>query len=65
MAARIGEQVSHLLAKGLRQRAIAGRLGLSERTVAGHIARLRELLRRGDAVPTGPADAGSPDGGVR
>ncbi|MFF3001503.1 LuxR C-terminal-related transcriptional regulator [Kitasatospora sp. NPDC057940] len=37
------EQVGRLLAQGLTQRAIAGRLGLSERTVAGHIARLREL----------------------
>ncbi|MFF2951177.1 helix-turn-helix domain-containing protein [Kitasatospora sp. NPDC057965] len=38
-SARIGR----LLARGLTQRAIAARLGLSERTVAGHIARLREL----------------------
>ncbi|MFE3878759.1 LuxR C-terminal-related transcriptional regulator [Kitasatospora sp. NPDC059146] len=37
------EQVGRLLARGLTQRAIATRLGLSERTVAGHIARLREL----------------------
>ncbi|KJS63179.1 LuxR C-terminal-related transcriptional regulator [Streptomyces rubellomurinus] len=37
------EQVGRLLAQGLTQRAIASRLGLSERTVAGHIARLREL----------------------
>ncbi|MEV7774493.1 helix-turn-helix domain-containing protein [Kitasatospora sp. NPDC086791] len=37
------EQVARLLARGLTQRAIATRLGLSERTVAGHIARLREL----------------------
>ncbi|MET8622281.1 helix-turn-helix transcriptional regulator [Kitasatospora sp. NPDC004669] len=36
------EQVGRLLAQGLTQRAIATRLGLSERTVAGHIARLRE-----------------------
>ncbi|RKE20200.1 LuxR C-terminal-related transcriptional regulator [Streptomyces sp. TLI_171] len=35
---RIGE----LLATGLTQRAIASRLNLSERTVAAHIARLRE-----------------------
>ncbi|MFJ8624333.1 helix-turn-helix domain-containing protein [Kitasatospora sp. NPDC093550] len=33
---------ARLLAQGLTQRAIATRLGLSERTVAGHIARLRE-----------------------
>ncbi|MFI6154204.1 LuxR C-terminal-related transcriptional regulator [Kitasatospora sp. NPDC051170] len=37
------EQVGPLLAQGLTQRAIATRLGLSERTVAAHIARLREL----------------------
>ncbi|MFE3878758.1 LuxR family transcriptional regulator [Kitasatospora sp. NPDC059146] len=37
------EQVGRLLARGLTQRAIATRMGLSERTVAGHIARLREL----------------------
>ncbi|WP_316522423.1 LuxR C-terminal-related transcriptional regulator [Kitasatospora brasiliensis] len=36
-------QVGRLLARGLTQRAIASRMGLSERTVAGHIARLREL----------------------
>ncbi|GAB7182027.1 LuxR family transcriptional regulator [Kitasatospora sp. Ki12] len=36
------EQVGRLLARGLTQRAIATRMGLSERTVAGHIARLRE-----------------------
>ncbi|MFD8750539.1 helix-turn-helix domain-containing protein [Kitasatospora sp. NPDC059577] len=36
------EQVARLLARGLTQRAVATRLGLSERTVAGHIARLRE-----------------------
>ncbi|WP_371517931.1 LuxR C-terminal-related transcriptional regulator [Kitasatospora sp. NBC_01300] len=39
----IHEQVGRLLAQGLTQRAIASRLGLSERTIAGHIARLREL----------------------
>ncbi|MFJ9772771.1 LuxR C-terminal-related transcriptional regulator [Kitasatospora sp. NPDC101157] len=39
----VHEQVGRLLAQGLTQRAIASRLGLSERTVAGHIARLREL----------------------
>ncbi|WP_316522421.1 LuxR family transcriptional regulator [Kitasatospora brasiliensis] len=38
----VHEQVSRLLARGLTQRAIATRLGLGERTVAGHIARLRE-----------------------
>ncbi|WP_406201487.1 LuxR family transcriptional regulator [Kitasatospora sp. NBC_01560] len=39
----VHEQVGRLLAQGLTQRVVAGRLGLSERTVAGHIARLREL----------------------
>ncbi|MFD5462997.1 LuxR C-terminal-related transcriptional regulator [Kitasatospora sp. NPDC127059] len=37
------DQVGRLLAKGLTQRAIASRTGLSERTVAGHIARLRDV----------------------
>ncbi|GLW68758.1 hypothetical protein Kpho02_10570 [Kitasatospora phosalacinea] len=36
-------ELTDLLAAGLTQRAIASRLGLSERTVAGHIARLREF----------------------
>ncbi|RGD60529.1 LuxR family transcriptional regulator [Kitasatospora xanthocidica] len=36
------QQIARLLAQGLTQRAIATRLGLGERTVAGHIARLRE-----------------------
>ncbi|WP_232734255.1 LuxR C-terminal-related transcriptional regulator [Kitasatospora sp. CB02891] len=35
-------RVGELLATGLTQRAVASRLGLSERTVAAHIARLRE-----------------------
>ncbi|MFI8460388.1 LuxR C-terminal-related transcriptional regulator [Kitasatospora sp. NPDC085464] len=39
----VHEQVARLLAQGHTQRAIATRLGLSERTVAAHIARLREL----------------------
>ncbi|MFE7560880.1 LuxR family transcriptional regulator [Kitasatospora sp. NPDC057500] len=37
------DHIGRLLAQGLTQRAVASRLGLSERTVAGHIARLREL----------------------
>ncbi|WP_327678900.1 LuxR C-terminal-related transcriptional regulator [Kitasatospora sp. NBC_00458] len=41
--AAVHEQVGRLLAQGLTQRTVASRLGLSERTVAGHIARLREL----------------------
>ncbi|MGW4380543.1 helix-turn-helix domain-containing protein [Kitasatospora sp. NPDC004531] len=36
------DRVARLLAQGLTQRAVAARLGLSERTVAGHISRLRE-----------------------
>ncbi len=35
-------QIGRLLSRGLTQRAVATRLGLSERTVAGHISRLRE-----------------------
>ncbi|RKE20199.1 LuxR C-terminal-related transcriptional regulator [Streptomyces sp. TLI_171] len=38
----VPDELGALLAQGLTQRAIASRLGLSERTVAGHIARLRE-----------------------
>ncbi|MFJ3214906.1 helix-turn-helix domain-containing protein [Kitasatospora sp. NPDC086801] len=38
-----GARIVRLLARGLTQRTVATRLGLSERTVAGHIARLREL----------------------
>ncbi|BFV57971.1 hypothetical protein KCMC57_up30750 [Kitasatospora sp. CMC57] len=40
---QVHEQVGRMLTQGLTQRMIASRLGLSERTVAGHIARLREL----------------------
>ncbi|MFD0564291.1 LuxR C-terminal-related transcriptional regulator [Kitasatospora saccharophila] len=36
------DQIGRLLAQGLTQKAIATRLGLSERTVAGHISRLRD-----------------------
>ena len=39
---RAGDRVGRLLATGLTQRAVATRLNLSERTVAGHISRLRE-----------------------
>ncbi len=35
-------RVARLLATGLTQHAVAGRLGLSERTVAAHLARLRQ-----------------------
>ncbi|RKE20198.1 LuxR C-terminal-related transcriptional regulator [Streptomyces sp. TLI_171] len=41
--AGVPDELGALLAQGLTQRAIASRLGLSERTVAGHIARLREF----------------------
>ena len=37
-----GARVGRLLAAGLTQRAVATRLGLSERTVAAHISQLRE-----------------------
>ncbi|MFJ3214907.1 LuxR C-terminal-related transcriptional regulator [Kitasatospora sp. NPDC086801] len=36
------DRVGRLLARGLTQRAVATRLGLSERTVAAHISRLRD-----------------------
>jgi len=61
-------ELTDLLAAGLTQRAIASRLGLSERTVAGHIARLREFydaetlfqlgwqLRGASGRPTAPAE---------
>ncbi|GAA4857345.1 LuxR C-terminal-related transcriptional regulator [Kitasatospora terrestris] len=38
----VSDRVGRLLATGLTQRGVASRLGLSERTVAGHISRLRE-----------------------
>jgi len=38
----VPSELTDLLAAGLTQKAIASRLGLSERTVAGHLARLRE-----------------------
>ncbi|MGW4802580.1 LuxR C-terminal-related transcriptional regulator [Kitasatospora sp. NPDC004272] len=38
----VPSELTGLLAAGLTQKAIASRLGLSERTVAAHIARLRE-----------------------
>ncbi|MEE1788186.1 LuxR C-terminal-related transcriptional regulator [Streptomyces sp. SP17BM10] len=36
------DRIGRLLARGLTQRAVATRLGLSERTVAAHISRLRD-----------------------
>jgi sugar-specific transcriptional regulator TrmB len=41
-ARSIPDRVGRLLARGLTQRAVATRLGLSERTVAAHISRLRD-----------------------
>ena len=41
-ASQTTERVGRLLATGLTQRVVATRLGLSERTVAAHIHRLRE-----------------------
>ncbi|MEV7186454.1 LuxR C-terminal-related transcriptional regulator [Kitasatospora sp. NPDC093102] len=41
-ARTIADRVGRLLARGLTQRAVATRLGLSERTVAAHISRLRD-----------------------
>ncbi|MDH6580400.1 LuxR C-terminal-related transcriptional regulator [Kitasatospora sp. MAP5-34] len=38
----VADRVSRLLATGLTQRGVASRLGLSERTVAAHISRLRD-----------------------
>ncbi|WP_329566200.1 helix-turn-helix transcriptional regulator [Kitasatospora sp. NBC_01266] len=38
----VADRIARLLAGGLSRRAIAARLGLSERTVAAHVARLRE-----------------------
>ncbi|MER7846681.1 LuxR family transcriptional regulator [Kitasatospora sp. NPDC096077] len=56
------EKVGRLLVQGLTQRAIAGRLGLSERTVAGHIARLRELYDAETLFQLGWQMRGSRDG---
>ncbi|MFJ4185962.1 LuxR C-terminal-related transcriptional regulator [Kitasatospora sp. NPDC089509] len=58
----VHEQVGRLLAKGLTQRSIAARLNLSERTVAGHIARLRELYDAETLFQLGWQMRGSRDG---
>ncbi|GAA2739458.1 LuxR C-terminal-related transcriptional regulator [Kitasatospora cinereorecta] len=42
IARSVADRVGRLLAAGLTQRGVASRLGLSERTVAGHISRLRD-----------------------
>ncbi|MEU5385883.1 LuxR family transcriptional regulator [Kitasatospora cineracea] len=49
----ITDRVGRLLAQGLTQRAVATRLGLSERTVAGHISRLRDLYGAGTLFQLG------------
>ncbi|GLW68752.1 hypothetical protein Kpho02_10510 [Kitasatospora phosalacinea] len=49
----ITHRVGRLLAQGLTQRAVATRLGLSERTVAGHISRLRDLYGAGTLFQLG------------
>jgi hypothetical protein len=41
-ARQTADRIGRLLASGLTQRTVAGRLNLSERTVAGHISRLRD-----------------------
>ncbi|WP_051970112.1 LuxR C-terminal-related transcriptional regulator [Kitasatospora azatica] len=41
-AGAVADRIARLLAGGLSRRGIANRLGLSERTVAAHIARLRQ-----------------------
>ncbi|GAA1225848.1 hypothetical protein GCM10009665_15430 [Kitasatospora nipponensis] len=61
-------RVGTLLAQGLTQQGVARRLGLSERTVAGHIARLRNrygartLFQLGWLMRTAPAAERADDG---
>ena len=64
-------RVGALMSQGLTQQGVARRLGLSERTVAGHLARLRNrygartlfqlgwLMRTAHTVDTDRADGGS------
>ncbi|KDN84068.1 helix-turn-helix domain-containing protein [Kitasatospora cheerisanensis] len=47
------DRIARLLAQGLTQRAVASRLGVSERTVAEHIARLRERYDAGTLFQLG------------
>ncbi|MBV2152911.1 LuxR family transcriptional regulator [Kitasatospora sp. SUK 42] len=61
----VHEQVGRLLGQGLTQRAIASRMRLSERTVAGHIARLRELYDAETLFQLGWQMRGTRPGGVR
>ncbi|MFI6848607.1 LuxR C-terminal-related transcriptional regulator [Kitasatospora sp. NBC_00085] len=55
------ERVGRLLARGLTQRAVATRLGLSERTVAAHISRLRERYGAQTLFQLGWLMRGGPD----
>ncbi|MFF0292904.1 helix-turn-helix domain-containing protein [Kitasatospora sp. NPDC004615] len=49
----VTDRIARLLAQGLTQRAVASRLGVSERTVAEHIARLRERYDAGTLFQLG------------
>ncbi|MER7703501.1 LuxR C-terminal-related transcriptional regulator [Kitasatospora sp. NPDC097605] len=57
------ERVGRLLARGLTQRAVATRLGLSERTVAAHISRLRDRYGAQTLFQLGWLMRGGRDGG--
>ncbi|MEE1788187.1 LuxR C-terminal-related transcriptional regulator [Streptomyces sp. SP17BM10] len=59
----VHEQVGRLLSQGFTQRAIASRMGLSERTVAAHIARLRDLYDAETPFQLGRQMRGSRTGG--
>ncbi|MFB7615724.1 LuxR C-terminal-related transcriptional regulator [Kitasatospora sp. NPDC056181] len=55
------DRVGRLLARGLTQRAVATRLGLSERTVAAHISRLRDRYGAQTLFQLGWLMRGGPD----
>ncbi|MFE7560883.1 LuxR C-terminal-related transcriptional regulator [Kitasatospora sp. NPDC057500] len=57
------DRVGRLLARGLTQRAVATRLGLSERTVAAHISRLRDRYGAQTLFQLGWLMRGGRDGG--
>ncbi|MFB7472814.1 LuxR family transcriptional regulator [Kitasatospora sp. NPDC056184] len=72
----VADRIGRLLARGFTQRAVAARIGLSERSVAGHIAGLRERhgartlfqlgwLMRGDHDGPGPHRTGRRARGAR